>query len=114
MPAVLWWGTSIDVVRYADVVKDLHRANIQEVRPGNTRGEVASLEQHEIDARLFEQKRSSQSAGPTADDDHRHLLADLQIRFAAFPGFAHECPHNRGATGLWTAVCDAELLSIET
>jgi hypothetical protein len=57
VPTILGRRARIDVIRDPNVVKDLHRAHVQEMRARNVGLEISPLEQDEVDSCLREQQR---------------------------------------------------------
>ena len=80
VPALLGRGTAVDVLGDADVVKDFHRANVQQVCAREVGGEVPALEQEEVDPRLLEQERGRQTRRSAADDENGGPLLDIALR----------------------------------
>jgi hypothetical protein len=78
MPAILRRTAPVDILGDADVVEDLHRSHVEQVRARKARRQVAPFKQQDINPRLRQKQRGGQPARPAADDQDRSALLNLR------------------------------------
>ena len=63
-----WRRTGVDVISDADVVKDLHRAYVQQMCARKVSSEITALEQEKVDTGPSQQKSGGQPGRAAAHD----------------------------------------------
>lgn len=74
VPALVLRAERVDVVGDAHRREGLHRAHVEQMRPGESGVEAAALQQQQVDPALREHDGGRQADGAAADDDHAGAL----------------------------------------